>query len=140
MKEMDYQFRIQEEGKREKRDRQRTEREEEHYKKLDELIKQYSGRGLTGKERRERKKTGCEGTQGSEKEEKRKKHSTYFGMLLPRSPYVVSRRNALSAQKRRYLNITLFLGNSACRASSCTGTTSRYRYWRRLHTVHLLQR
>ena len=55
MKEMDYQFRIQEEEN-EKRDRQRTEREEEHYKKLDELIKQYSGRGLTGKERRERKR------------------------------------------------------------------------------------
>lgn len=76
MKEMDYQFRIQEEEN-EKRDRQRTEREEEHYKKLDELIKQYSGRGLTGKERRERKKQEAKERRALKSEEKRKKHSLF---------------------------------------------------------------
>lgn len=76
MKEMDYQFRIQEEEN-EKRDRQRTEREEEHYKKLDELIKQYSGRGLTGKERRERKRQAVKERKAQKSEEKRKKHSLF---------------------------------------------------------------
>lgn len=76
MKEMDYQFRIQEEEN-EKRDRQRTEREEEHYKKLDELIKQYSGRGLTGKERRERKRQEAKERRALKNEEKRKKHSLF---------------------------------------------------------------
>lgn len=76
MKEMDYQFRIQEEEN-EKRDKQRTEREEEHYKKLDELIKQYSGRGLTGKERRERKRQEAKERRALKSEEKRKKHSIF---------------------------------------------------------------
>ena len=76
MKEMDYQFRIQEEEN-EKRDRQRTEREEEHYRKLDELIKQYSGRGLTGKERRERKRQEIKERKARKSEEKRKKHSVF---------------------------------------------------------------
>ena len=61
----------------EKRDRQRTEREEEHYKKLDELIKQYSGRGLTGKERRERKRQAVKERKAQKSEEKRKKHSLF---------------------------------------------------------------
>ena len=76
MKEMDYQFRIQEEEN-EKRDKQRTEREEEHYKKLDELIKQYSGRGLNGKERRERKRQAVKERKAQKSEEKRKKHSLF---------------------------------------------------------------
>ena len=43
IKELDYQFRIQEE-KEEERDRIREEREELHYQKLDELLRAKSGR------------------------------------------------------------------------------------------------
>lgn len=51
MKEMDYQFRIQEEENEKETGRERKGKRS-IIKKLDELIKQYSGRGLTGKERR----------------------------------------------------------------------------------------
>ncbi|HBA68620.1 MAG TPA: hypothetical protein DCZ40_04595 [Lachnospiraceae bacterium] len=44
LKEMDYQFRQQEE-KEEERENERRKREEEHYKKVDELLRNYSKRG-----------------------------------------------------------------------------------------------
>lgn len=40
LKEMDYQFRQQEE-----RDNERTKKEDEHYQKLDELLRSYAGKG-----------------------------------------------------------------------------------------------
>lgn len=43
LKELDYQFRLQEEQV-EAREGERVKREEEHYKKLDELLRQYSGK------------------------------------------------------------------------------------------------
>ena len=43
-KEMDYQFRIQEEESR-KREQEHMEKEEEHFRKLDETLRQYAGRG-----------------------------------------------------------------------------------------------
>ena len=42
-KEMDYQFRVQEEESR-KREQIRVQREEEHFRKLDETLRQYAGR------------------------------------------------------------------------------------------------
>lgn len=44
LKEMDYQFRQQEE-KEEEREKERRQREEEHYKKVDELLRSYSKKG-----------------------------------------------------------------------------------------------
>ena len=55
MKEMDYQFRVQEEEN-ERREQVRIDREEEHYRKLDELIRQRSKRRLTAREKKEQKK------------------------------------------------------------------------------------
>lgn len=43
-KEMDYQFRIQEEESR-KREQEHMEKEEEHFRKLDETLRQYAGMG-----------------------------------------------------------------------------------------------
>ncbi len=48
VKEMDYQFRVQEEET-QKREQVRLEREEEHFRKLDEALRQYAGR--RGKQR-----------------------------------------------------------------------------------------
>ena len=44
LKEMDYQFRQQEE-KEEEREKERRQREEEHYKRVDELLRSYSKKG-----------------------------------------------------------------------------------------------
>lgn len=44
LKEMDYQFRQQEE-KEEEREKERRQREDEHYKKVDELLRSYSKKG-----------------------------------------------------------------------------------------------
>lgn len=44
LKEMDYQFRQQEERE-EEREKERRKREEEHYKKVDELLRSYSKKG-----------------------------------------------------------------------------------------------
>ncbi len=54
MKEMDYQFRVQEEEN-SRREQERIERDEEHYRRLDELLRAYSGRrpqkGRRGREK-----------------------------------------------------------------------------------------
>ena len=52
LKELDYQFRMQEERE-EQRDRKAIEREEQHYRQIDELIRQKAGKKKT---RREKKK------------------------------------------------------------------------------------
>lgn len=44
LKELDYQFRLQEERE-EEREKERRQREEEHYKKLDEIIREKSSKG-----------------------------------------------------------------------------------------------
>lgn len=54
LKEMDYQFRMQDEKSQEWED-ERRKREEEHYKALDELIRSYSSK--KGKKKRDKKKT-----------------------------------------------------------------------------------
>lgn len=61
LKELDYQFRMQEERE-EVRENERVQREEEHFKKVDELLREKIGR------RGERK------ADKAEKKEKRKKH------------------------------------------------------------------
>jgi DNA-binding transcriptional MerR regulator len=55
LKEMDYQFRIQEE-KEEVRETERNRREDEHYKKIDELLRSYSKKGKR-KEKAEEKQS-----------------------------------------------------------------------------------
>ena len=87
MKEMDYQFRVQEEEN-ERREQVRIDREEEHYRKLDELIRQRSKRRLTAREKKEQKKqeeanaaSGKEAKDAALREPslrtKRKKHSFF---------------------------------------------------------------
>ncbi len=56
LKEMDYQFRMQDE-KSQVRDDERRKQEEEHYKALDELIRSYSSRKGKKREKEEKKKT-----------------------------------------------------------------------------------
>ena len=65
VKEMDYQFRLQEQRE-DARELERGKRQDEYYQKLDELLRQRSKRGLTVK--KEEKK---------EKKEKRKRHSFF---------------------------------------------------------------
>lgn len=60
LKELDYQFRMQEERE-EGRESQRILREEEHFKKIDEMLRERAGRGA----------------EKAEKKEKRKKHSFF---------------------------------------------------------------
>lgn len=87
MKEMDYQFRVQEEEN-EHREQLRIDREEEHYRKLDELIRQRSKKRLTAREKKEQKKqeeanaaSGKEAKDAALREPslrtKRKKHSFF---------------------------------------------------------------
>lgn len=54
LKELDYQFRMQEEESR-KREQERTQREEEHFRRLDEKLREYSRRKPGKWERRNRK-------------------------------------------------------------------------------------
>ncbi len=56
LKELDYQFRMQEERE-EQREGERLKREEEHYKRIDEILREKAGK--------------------KEKKEKRKKHSFF---------------------------------------------------------------
>lgn len=56
LKEMDYQFRMQDE-KSQERDEERRKREEAHYKELDELIRSYSSKKGKKKEKEEKRKT-----------------------------------------------------------------------------------
>lgn len=56
LKEMDYQFRIQDE-KSQERDEERRKREEAHYKELDELIRSYSSKKGKKREKEEKRKT-----------------------------------------------------------------------------------
>ena len=65
VKEMDYQFRLQEQRE-DARELERGKRQDEYYQKLDELLRQRSKRGLTVK--KEQKK---------DKKEKRKRHSFF---------------------------------------------------------------
>ena len=74
MKEMDYQFRVQEEEN-ERREQLRIDREQEHYRKLDELLRQRSRKRLTGREKKEQKKQ--EESKAPANGEKRKKHSFF---------------------------------------------------------------
>ncbi len=53
LKEIDYQFRQQEE-KEEERENERRKREEEHYKKVDELLRSYSKRGKRKEKEKQR--------------------------------------------------------------------------------------
>lgn len=68
VKELDYQFRMQEERE-ETRDRLMAERNEEHYKKMDELLRKKTRKAL-GKEKTVKE----ESREESAKEEKKKRH------------------------------------------------------------------
>lgn len=79
MKEMDYQFRVQEEENR-KRDQEREAREEEHFRHLDEMLRSYpANRRLAGKARREKKNQRQEADmplpKEQEKEQKKKEEA-----------------------------------------------------------------
>ena len=54
VKEMDYQFRVQEEET-QKREQIRMEKEEEHFRKLDEALRQYAGRKAHRQQKEEQK-------------------------------------------------------------------------------------
>ncbi len=81
LKELDYQFRAQDEENR-KRDQERMEREEEHFRKLDEKLREYS-RKKAGIWERRKKETGEAQAQAASADKKRvgpvfgkrKKHS-----------------------------------------------------------------
>lgn len=60
LKELDYQFRLQEERE-EEREGMRLDRQEEHYRKIDELIRSHNKRGFDKKEKKE-KLSGIEKT------------------------------------------------------------------------------
>lgn len=62
VKELDYQFRLQEQ-KEDAREEERTSRQDEYYQKLDELLRLRSKRGIAAKK--------------EEKKEKRKRHSIF---------------------------------------------------------------
>lgn len=55
LKELDYQFRLQEE-KEDTREMERMKREEEHYRKLDELLREKAGRKAEKEEKKEKRK------------------------------------------------------------------------------------
>lgn len=55
LKEMDYQFRLQEE-KEEVREAERSRREDEHYKRIDELLRSYSKKGRKKEKAEERQR------------------------------------------------------------------------------------
>ena len=69
LKEIDYQFRQQDE-KEEEREAERRKREEEHYKKIDEMLRTYNKKG-------------------SGKEKKREKAEKHFRFTLKKKPSVV---------------------------------------------------
>jgi DNA-binding transcriptional MerR regulator len=71
LKELDYQFRLQEE-KDEEREEKRVNRQEEHYRQIDELLRTYKTRGKdTGKE--EKKKLKAEKKMQKDIDEKQRK-------------------------------------------------------------------
>uniref|UniRef100_UPI004057034F helix-turn-helix domain-containing protein n=1 Tax=Acetatifactor sp. TaxID=1872090 RepID=UPI004057034F len=70
IKELDYQFRIQEERE-EERDRKMEQRNEEYYKRMDELLRKKSKRFL-----RDEEKIGV-GSLKKEEKSKKKKHSVF---------------------------------------------------------------
>lgn len=72
IKEMDYQFRVQEERE-EERERRQTQRGEEYYKKMDELLRKKSRRGL----QRYDVLTDVSDSLKEEKKEKKKRHSIF---------------------------------------------------------------
>ncbi len=82
LKELDYQFRVQDEENR-KRDQERMDREEEHFRQLDEKLREYSRKkpGIWDRRKKEAKKETA-GTQAAADKKglvpmfgKRKKHS-----------------------------------------------------------------
>lgn len=68
VKELDYQFRTLEERE-EVRENSRTQKEEEHYKKIDELLRSHSGEKVKGLKRTKEEK--------KEKKEKKRRHSFF---------------------------------------------------------------
>lgn len=78
VKELDYQFRIQEERE-DERDRRQMERNEEYYKRMDEILRKKSRKGWRDKTKQE--KTKQEKTQQDTKESaekaKKKRHSIF---------------------------------------------------------------
>ncbi|MBQ8596273.1 MAG: MerR family transcriptional regulator [Lachnospiraceae bacterium] len=69
LKELDYQFRLQEE-KEDEREMQRVTRQEEHYRQIDELIRSRNPRGKGMTDKKEMKQKEKEEKQNRQKEEK----------------------------------------------------------------------
>ena len=82
LKELDYQFRLQEERE-EVKDEERIRRQEEHYQKIDELLRVYNQRGRKGRKlRRENaRKEAAEETEQESKKNKNKEKSETKGFL-----------------------------------------------------------
>ncbi|MDE7285602.1 MAG: helix-turn-helix domain-containing protein [Lachnospiraceae bacterium] len=74
LKELDYQFRLQEE-KEDAREEERLQKQEEHYQKIDEMLRAYNQKGRRAKKMREKAipvKQEEEGGKGEEQEQKQK--------------------------------------------------------------------
>lgn len=76
VKELDYQFRIQEERE-EERDKLQLQRTEEYYKKMDELLRKKSRRLIRENAVRESEKTLRKEEVKTEKKDKKKRHSIF---------------------------------------------------------------
>ena len=79
LKELDYQFRLQEE-KEDAREEERLQKQEEHYQKIDEMLRAYNQKGRRAKKMRD-KTIPVKQKEESEKEEDKDKDQKQKGMM-----------------------------------------------------------